>query len=154
MKLNIIKPIVITVLFFVWQQSMASETFFTARCKTPFPESMSSLQEFIIKQGYVISRVQHVDKGLKARGYDTGLYRIVFFGKKDEIHAIQNNYPALIPYIPLNITIFEDGTYTGISTIDPMSISNLYQSKKIKLITKLWHKDIFDIFNNYKHCSF
>ena len=154
MKLNIIKPIVISMLFIVCQQSIASKTFFTARCKAPFPESMSSLQEFIIKQGYVISRVQHVDKGLKARGYDTGLYRVIFFGKKDEIHAIQNNYPALIPYIPLNITIFEDGTYTGISSIDPISISKLYQSNKIKSITKLWHNDVADIFTAYKRCSF
>lgn len=148
------KPTFIVVLFFAWQQSIADETFFTAHCKTPFPESMSYLQELIIKQGYTISRVQHVDKGLKARGYDTGLYRVVFFGKKDEIHIIQNNYPALIPYIPLNITIFEDGIYTGISSINPISISELYRSKRIKSLTKSWQKDIYEIFTAYKHCSF
>lgn len=154
MMLNVMKPTFIMLLFFLWQQSIAEETFFTARCKTPFPESMSYLQELIIKHGYIISRVQHVDKGLKSRGYETGLYRVVFFGKKDEIHTIQNNYPALIPYIPLNITIFEDEIYTGISSINPTSISNLYQSKKIKSLTKSWQKDISKIFTAYKRCLF
>jgi uncharacterized protein (DUF302 family) len=135
-------------------QCMAGEAFLNASCELPFPESMSHLQELIKKQGYTVSRVQHVDKGLRSRGYETDLYRVVFFGKQEEIQQIRNFYPALIPYIPLSITIFEDGKNTGVSTIDPKSFNELFKSENIKTLVESWHKDVVEIINDYRICDF
>ena len=58
------------------------------RSSEAFPEAMSVLQANIIKQGFTISRVQRVDVGLSAKGYKTDKYRVVFFGKGDEIQTL------------------------------------------------------------------
>lgn len=131
----------------------AKEKFLAASCTSGFPESMLHLQELIKNKGYTISRVQHVDKGLRSRGYKTGIYRVVFFGKKKEIQLIRERYPALIPYIPLNITIFEESSQTGISTIDPIFLFSLYKTTEIKHLIESWHNDILDIFDGYQHCT-
>lgn len=153
--LNKYKQVLLFLLLFglVSQPVVADETFFSASCNSPFPETMAHLHELIHKQGYTISHVQSVDKGLKARGYETGFYRVVFFGKKEHIQLIRTQYPALIPYIPLSITIFEDGERTGISAIDPMALYKLYKSEKIKSLTESWSKDIASVFAAYKNCS-
>lgn len=135
------------------QHSIADETFFSASCNSPFPETMVHLHELITKHGYTISHVQSVDKGLVARGYETGFYRVVFFGKKEQIKLISKNYPALMPYIPLSITIYEGGERTGISAIDPMALYKLYKSEKIKTLVESWSKDIARVFSDYKDCS-
>lgn len=132
---------------------IAEERFLTAACPAGFPEAMSHLQELIKNQGYTISRVQYVDKGLRSRGYETGRYRVVFFGKRKQIQEIRTRYPVLIPYIPLSITIFEQSAQTGISTIDPATFNQLYKASEIKNLIESWHLDIMDIFSEYQHCD-
>lgn len=131
----------------------AEDNFLASNCASSFPEAMLRLQDIIKNKGYMISRVQHVDKGLRSRGYETEIFRVVFFGKTKEIQLIRKRYPALIPYIPLNITIFEEATQTGISTIDPVFLLKLYKSDEIKQLIETWHKDMVDIFDEYQHCT-
>lgn len=138
---------------FLSKIAFADNYFFSASCNSPFPETMLGLHELIKKQGYHVSRVQAVDKGLIARGYKTGFYRVVFFGKNSEIQLIRKKYPALLPYIPLSITIFENGEQTGISAIDPAALQVIYASDDLKSMTERWSKHIIDIFNEYKKCQ-
>ena len=156
-NMGISTPLIFVVLFSsltIFQQALAEDAFFNANCMSPFPESMRALQNMIIKKGYVVSRVQYVDKGLKVKGYETDLYRVVFFGKKDEILSIQKEFPALIPFIPLTITIFESGSLTSISSINPLSVTNLYNSKTITKMIKSWRDDLEDIFKQYQRCTY
>ena len=74
-----------------------------ARTEQAFPEAMLKLQETIKKHGYTVSRVQRVDIGLTQFGYETDKYRVVFFGKAEEIRHMSSEYPQLIPYLPLKI---------------------------------------------------
>ena len=157
MKIKFSKVVLIIFSYLVFSQHcLANDTFHSASCNSPFPETMLHLQELIKSYGYTVSHVQSVDKGLKARGYESGLYRVVFFIKKDEMKLIRENYPVLIPYIPLSITIFEDGKQTGISAVSPSTIHKLFKLKqldKIKPIFDTWSKDIASIFLAYKSCS-
>ena len=90
------------------------------RSSQSFPETMSILQNAIVDQGYTVSRVQRVDVGLTARGYKTDKYRIVFFGKPDEIAHLSQKYPQLIPYLPLKLAIFAENQETIVVTSNPM----------------------------------
>jgi len=151
-KTRIRKFFFILILGLLSLQSYASEPFLSGRCETPFPESILDLREFIENKGYTISRVQRVDIGLRERGYKTGLFRVVFFGKNSEIQYIRKNYPNLIPYIPLSITVFEDGEYTNISAVNPDTLRALYDSEKIKSLMDTWSSDVRSIFKNYNEC--
>lgn len=134
--------------------SIASGVFYTETCRGGFPEVMSYVHTLIKKQGYHISRVQAVDVGLRERGYVTQAYRVVFFGKKNEIELIRNEYPELIPYIPLKITLSENDKNVDITSIEPMSLYHLYETEKNKSLFEKWDKDITELFADFKTCSF
>ena len=115
------------------------------RVKQPFPETMLKLQEVIKEHGYKLSRVQRVDIGLTASGYQTDKYRVVFFARHDEFRWIIANHPELIPYLPLKIAIYAEGKDTIMVVYNPKI---LFQPKsgKLKDIINRWEKDLESIF--------
>lgn len=135
-----------------WLSSMAQAVdtgeMIMARSSQSFPETMSTLQEAIKQQGYTLSKVQRVDIGLTARGFKTDKYRVVFFGKTDEIHSLAKHHPEIIPYIPLKIAIFAEADETLLATANPMVLADLFPDPTLKPIFARWHKDIKKIINS------
>lgn len=127
---------------------MVTDELIMIRSTQAFPEAMTSLQAAITAQGYTISRVQRVDIGLTSSGYKTDKYRIVFFGKKDEIYTLRDKYPELIPYLPLKIAIFAEGEETILVTSNPIAFTQLYPDDQLKQIFHQWRKDIVSIFKS------
>lgn len=119
-----------------------------ARSIHPFPETMSTLQEAIKKQGYTLSRVQRVDIGLTVRGFKTDKYRVVFFGKANEVHELAENHPELIPYLPLKVAIFAEGDETILSAANPLVLADLFPEPALKKTFSRWHKDLTNIINS------
>ena len=131
----------------------AEPAFLQARCDQDFPEAMSFLQNSIRQRGYTISRVQHVDKGLKQRGYQSLKYKVVFFGKADEIDDIRLHYPQLLPYIPLSITITQQERFNIISGLRPKKLAAMFTSRLPMDFFERWEKDFNYIFARYNKCS-
>ena len=88
--------------------SAESQQLIMGRSPETFPEAMSALQEAIKNVGYTVSTVQRVDIGLTGMGFETDKYRVVFFGKANEIKILPQKYPQLAPYLPLAIAIFAE----------------------------------------------
>ncbi len=120
------------------------------RSTEAFPETMLMLQSLIKQQGYKPSRVQRVDIGLTKSGYKTDKYRVVFFGKADEIKKVSTQLPELIPYLPLKISIFAEDGQTILTTLDPMSFNEMYPDSKLTPVFKQWTKDIHAIFKQIR----
>jgi len=118
-----------------------AEELFITRVHLTFPEAMLKLQEVIRKQGYTVSRVQRVDIGLTKSGYKTDKYRVVFFGKADEVNTISQQYPHLIAYIPWKIAIFAEDEETLLVTANPLKLENK-AFPKANAYLKKWEKDI------------
>lgn len=115
------------------------------RSTEAFPETMSLLQEAIIKHGYQLSRVQRVDVGLSAKGYKTDKYRVVFFGKGAEIQQLSAKYPQLIPYLPLKIAIFAEGDHTILISANPSTYNDLFNLPQLKPTFENWLIDVTKI---------
>jgi len=113
-----------------------------ARSTEAFPETMLSLQNVIKEQGYKPSRVQRVDIGLTKSGYKTDKYRVVFFGKSEEIKSVSQQLPALIPYLPLKISIFAEAEQTIIVTLNPITFDKMYPDSNLTPVFKRWAEDI------------
>lgn len=122
-----------------------AEDMLMARSHQSFPETMSVLQAAISEQGYKLSRVQRVDIGLTAMGYDTDKYRVVFFGRKDEMDNLIARYPQLTAYLPLKISIFAEGEQTILATINPEFLSLLFPQEELKPVFTRWSSDIREI---------
>jgi uncharacterized protein (DUF302 family) len=115
------------------------------RSTQTFPETMLALQEAIVAQGYTVSRVQRVDVGLTASGYQTDRYRVVFFGKADEVHEITERHPEMIPYLPWKIVIFAEEDETLMVTYDPESFSAFFPDEDLVKAFAVWRRDIHEI---------
>lgn len=112
-----------------------------------FPETMSALQNQIKKAGYTLSFVQRVDVGLTGMGFKTDKYRVVFFGKPEEMKQLPEKYPDLVPYLPLAIAIFAEEQETVLTAMSPEFLAPAYLKKhpELKPVFERWKKDIENI---------
>lgn len=126
------------------------EKMLMTRIQQDFPEAMSLLQKTITEHGYTVSRIQHVDVGLTASGFKTDRYRIVFFGKDEEVRNLSRQYPALIPYLPLMMTIFSEGDETLVVASDPMILQAVSEDETLKQYLLRWQTDMGSIMSTLR----
>lgn len=135
----------LAILLLLFSTTIFSKDLYMVRTRQPFPEAMSTLQEKIAGKGYQLSRVQRVDIGLTASGYRTDKYRIVFFGKLDEIRDISERHATLVPYLPLKIAIFAEGDETILLASSFAHLRSFYPDSDLQADFDQWEKDIEEI---------
>ena len=121
---------------------LAAQDMYMVRSQMSFPEAMAVLQETIQGNGYKVSRVQRVDIGLTTFGFETDKYRVVFFGDYDEVHELVDQYPELVPYIPLKIAIFAEGDETILLSSSFKHLRPFYGSASLNRKFDRWEADI------------
>jgi uncharacterized protein (DUF302 family) len=142
------KKILLGCLFLVLALPVYANELMMVKIYQDFPETMSSLQAVIKKHGYQVSRVQRVDVGLEAMGYKTDRYRIVFFGKLDEINAITSKYPNMFAYLPLSIALIAENGTTNLASVNPEIYFEDVEDVQSKVLLTNWSKDIALIFED------
>ena len=120
----------------------AAQDLYMARTQLAFPEAMAVLQQTIKDRGYTVSRVQRVDIGLTASGFTTDKYRVVFFGKLDEVRELTRQYPELIPYLPLKIAIFAEDEETLLLASSFEHLRPFYSSPALRSRLDSWEQGI------------
>lgn len=121
------------------------------RLERAFPEAMNVLQEAIKDHGYRVTRIQRVDVGLSSRGFSTAEYRVVYFGKPEEMKRLPDLYPDLMPYLPLKIVLFAEGDTTLALTYNPTALSAAYADPGLSDQFRLWERDLRSILDQYAH---
>lgn len=117
------------------------------RSSLPFPEAMLALQNAITTRGYKVTHVQNVDIGLTKTGYQTDNYKVVFYGKAEEVAQITAKHPELIPYLPLNVAIFAERNDTLLVTDRPGVLADFFPDPELKSVFMRWEKDLTEIVN-------
>jgi uncharacterized protein (DUF302 family) len=128
----------------------AEERLLMMRSARDFPEAMLSLQQTLGEYGYTVSRVQRVDIGLTASGFQTDKYRIVFFGKPDEVRDLTREHPELIPYLPLKITLFAEEEDTLLVALDPIALHEVVPTEAFRFRLMRWKNDILSIMDEMR----
>ncbi len=131
----------------LWTGTVGADELIMARVTQSFPEAMNNLQQTIREQGYVVSRVQRVDIGLTTSGFQTAEYRLVFFGKPEEIKQLSAHHPELIPYLPLEIVIFAEGDDSIILAASPAKLAEFYPDPELGRQFSRWDRDLRAIFD-------
>ena len=121
-----------------------------ARSARDFDETMSALQNAITARGYKISRVQRVDVGLQAKGYQTDKYRVVFYGRPQEVAALAERHPELIPYLPLSVAILAEGEQTLVTTSRPRVLGTLFPDPDLRATFERWEQDLIVVFDEMR----
>ena len=130
-----------------------AEYLIMARSTQSFPETMLALQTSLKEHGYTVSRVQRVDIGLTSSGFETDKYRIVFFGKPEEQRRIAAEYPQMIPYLPLKITLFAEEDETVLVTTDYTRLPELATDTKLGNQFMRWRNDINSILSEIRQAN-
>lgn len=121
-----------------------------ARVDLPFPEAMAQLQDSIVSHGYTISRIQRVDAGLRANGYSTAAYQVVFFAKPDEMRALPSLDPEIAAYLPLQIVIYAERGHTLILAADPRKLATFFTQPRLHSHFAKWAHDMRVIFREVR----
>ncbi len=124
-----------------------------ARSLQMFPEAMTSLQSAISTRGYKITRLQEVNENLARRDFKSDMYRIVFFGKYEEIKALTALYPELIPFLPLSITIFAEGNQAILVSAHPRELERFFPDPRLKSVFERWQKDVSAIMDEVREAK-
>jgi uncharacterized protein (DUF302 family) len=121
------------------------------RSERDFEDTMNALQGAIAAHGYKVSRVQRVDVGLEAKGYQTDKYRVVFYGKPEEIAALAEHHPEVIPFLPLSLAIFAERDQTLLATSRPRTLKAFFPAADLAATFDRWDKDLVDILEEVRH---
>jgi len=120
------------------------------RTQQSYPEAMSTLQTAISARGYKITRVQNIDVGISKTGHTIDYYKVVFYGKPEEVARIVREHPELIPYLPLNIVIFAEDANTVVATNRPGVLADFFPDPALKPMFMQWEKDLIEIFDEVR----
>lgn len=138
------RRLLLTVLLLFTAAAHADELLM-ARVEKSFPEAMNALQQSIQDHGYKVTRVQRVDIGLTSSGFKTAEYRVVFFGKPDQLLSLPNTHPELLAYLPLKLTIFSEGEHTLLVTNNPHLLGEFFKDPALARTFQHWEKDVRSI---------
>jgi uncharacterized protein (DUF302 family) len=89
--------------------------------------------------------VQRVDVGLETKGFKTDFYRIVFFGKPEEMRALADQHPELLPYLPLKMVVFAEENTTLVLTNNPVLLSSFFKDQALAVHFRRWERDVRSI---------
>lgn len=128
----------------------SAETTLLARIDRPFDATLGQLQKVIAEHGYTVSHVQRCDAGLLHSGYPTDKYRVVFFGKLEEVRAISASHPELVPYLPLKIAVFAENGDTILSVFNPTVYERLFPESPLSTSFRRWESDIRSILDEMR----
>lgn len=121
-----------------------------ARVNQPFPEAMTLLQSAISSRGYTITRLQQVNENLARREFKSDMYRVVYFSKLEEVRQVTAAHPELIPFLPLNITIFAEGDQAILVASHPQTLQKFFPDPALKPVFERWEKDIDSIMDELR----
>ncbi len=120
----------------------AAQDLFITRSARPFPEAMAGAQQAISDAGYQVVRVQRVDVGLSSSGFKTAEYRLVFFGRAQEMRELPRLAPELMAYMPLKMVIFAEGETTVLVMQNPAMLSRMFPQPALQPYFQRWEKDV------------
>jgi len=128
----------------------AADDLLMARANRMFPEAMTLLQSAISSRGYTVTRLQQVNENLQRREFQSDMYRVVYFGKLEEVRRATAKNPNLIPFLPLNITIFAEGDQSILVASHPQMLQEFFPDPELKALFERWEKDMMEIMDEVR----
>lgn len=124
-----------------------------ARVNRMFPEAMTLLQSAISSRGNTVTRLQQVNENLQRREFQSDMYRVVYFGKHEEVRQATARNPQLIPFLPLNITIFAEGDETIMVASHPQMLREFFPDPELQPLFERWEKEMVEIMDEVREAE-
>ncbi len=112
-----------------------------ARIEQDFNNATETVEAAIRSYGYTVSHIQRCDVALSKFGYKTDKYRIIFFGKLDEVRALTKKHPELAAFLPLKMAMIAEGEDTVLAIMNPTELSTYFPDPDLAVQFKRWESD-------------
>lgn len=99
---------------------------------------------------YTIAHEQLCDGGMTTFGYKTDTYRVLFFGKGEEIRMLSEKHPDIVSYLPLKMTVVAEKNETLLSILNPEFLARYYNDRDVQITLQRWKNDFRSIFNDVR----
>ena len=139
---NLMRMMKIGILALFMTTPAVADSLLMTRMDKSFPEAMAILQTAISSRGYKITRLQQVNENLERRDFKSDMYRVVYFGKLEEVRQATAARPELIPFLPLNITIFAEGEQSILVASHPQVLRQFFPDPALRPVFDRWGRDI------------
>lgn len=136
------------VLFFAITAVVQANSLIMGRVSLKAEIAYAYLTSSLEEHGYTIAHVQTCDLGLADFGYKSDFYRVIFFGKLEEVRELSAKFPELVPYLPLKIAIFAEKDETVLTALDPTGLADYFPSKELRIQFVRWHSDLESIMHD------
>ena len=123
---------------------------FMVRSNIPYDIAMERVKSILNSYGYEVAHTQRCDGGLADFGYKTDFYRVLFWGKYQEVHELSAKFPEIVPFLPLKFLVFAENNETVFIALNPAMVANYYSAPEIKLQLMRWKNDIESIMNELR----
>jgi len=131
------------VLLWTSLSALAGQGMLMARSSRPAETVMEELQAALKQSGYAIAHIQKCDGGMAEFGYKSDFYRVIFFGKADQVRELVKRVPEMAAYLPLKIVVFAEREDTVMAAIDPLDLPvNTGQDPELTRQLEAWRDDI------------
>ncbi len=122
--------------------TQAGDKWLTVRVAQAFDPTLEQVQEVLGKHDFTVAHIQKCDGGLHHMGYETDNYKIVFFGRLEEVRELSKAYPELIPLFPFKLAVYAEGNDTILSVLNPAELAPvLHADKDLQIRLIAWEKD-------------
>jgi len=102
------------------------------------------------EHGYTVAHLQLCDGGMQDFGYKSDFYRVVFFGKVDEVRMVSVHYPELVSYLPLKIAVIAEKDETLLTVLNPEALAPFFPDEALQIQLGRWQSDLVSIFNDVR----
>ena len=139
------RRILIAIMLLFVTGPVLAQTIIMARTSQPFDVVLEAAKKSLEGHGYTVSHEQRCDGGLKGLGYATDYYRVLFYGKPDEVRQLTRNYPELVPYLPLKLAVIaEEGDVLAVS-FNPEEFKLFFPQEDLGIQFSRWKSDLESI---------
>ena len=144
------KHLIVALLLTMTAGAAYAETILMSRSHEKYDVVLEVAKQSLADHGYTVSHVQRCDGGLKDFGYTSEPYRLLFFGKPEEVRALTDEYPQIIPYLPLKLAVFKEGDDVLAAIFNPEELDKLFRNEALKIYFMRWKNDFVSILNDIK----
>lgn len=129
--------------------AQANDKLLTVRVAQEFDPAFEQVQEVLAKHGFTVAHIQKCDGGLHHMGYETDNYKIVFFGRLEEVRELSKTHPELIPLFPFKLAVYAEGKDTIMSVLNPAELAPmLHADEGLQTRLTAWEKDFRAVLND------
>ena len=128
---------------------LAGPLFLSATKQIDYEAALDDLSLAINNHGYIPVKIQPVDEGLRAKGYETSDYKLIFFGDKAQLDKVLAVSPEAVVMLPLRIILYREGDVVIASAPSMEMWKGVFGGKALNLMINQWQKDVLSILQEF-----